>query len=121
MKKSSLFAFGAVCFLSCAALSFTQKNHEVRADSEPNSTYSNIYSDAFNNTEKFTGYNQVLIVYSGTAHGLTGDARTITSLDVLGMISINDTPLTSLAIEAWDGQPWINIYYPNTVAIGDVM
>jgi hypothetical protein len=63
------------------AVNFGRKNSvdEVRA-TEPNASYSSIYSDGFNNTQKFDGYNQVLIVYSGTAHGLTGGARTITDV-----------------------------------------
>ena len=123
--KKFIVALASVGLLmgGLTAFNLRSKNtaFETRADSETNASYSSIYSDAFNNTQKFEGYNQVLIVYSGTAHGLTGGDRTITSPDVLAMISINDVPLTSLAIEAWEGQPWINIYYPNNVAVGDVM
>ena len=96
---------------------------QVRADVEPNANYDHIYSDNdnYNNTEFDTGYNQVLIVYSGTAHGLSGESATITSPETLAMISINDTPLTSLAVIAWEGQFWFRIVYPSTVAAGDVM
>ena len=87
----------------------------------PNSVYSNIYGDGYNNTEFTSGYNQVLIVYTGVAHGLSGEAATITDSSVLGMISINDVPLTSLAVIAWEGQYWFRIVYPNTVVAGDVM
>jgi len=101
---------------------FTLKlNSNSKWEYEGQAKYSRIYSNDFNNTQKFDGYNQVLIVYIGPSHGLTGDARTITDQATLGMISINDVPLTSLAIEAWDGQLWIDIYYPNTVSTGDVM
>ncbi len=84
----------------------------------PNSTYSGIYSDSFNNTAKFDGYNQVLIVYDGVAHGLTGD---ITSQEVLNQISINGTPLTALAVTPWADQPWFNIIYPSSVHEGDIL
>ena len=84
----------------------------------PNSTYSGIYSDSFNNTAKFDGYNQVLIVYDGVAHGLSGD---ITSQEVLNQISINGTPLTALAVTPWTDQLWFNIIYPSSVNEGDIL
>lgn len=127
MKLKTLFpalllSISMIC-VGLSSVDLSQKNSfvEAKADSEPNSYYASIYSDDFNNTQKFEGYNQVLIVYSGVPHGLTGSDKTITSLDVLGMISINNVPLTSLAIDAWEGQSWVNIIYPNTVAVGDIM
>ena len=125
MKIKKLFSVLACSFLllgggTLLAVQSASKREvkQVRADVVTNSTYESIYNDSFNNTQKFEGYNQVLIVYSGVAHGLSGD---ITDPDVLGQVSINGTPLTALAITAWEGQTWFNIIYPANVVEGDIL
>ena len=125
MKIKKLFSVLACSFLLIgggtllAAKSASKAQaRQVKADVTTNSTYQGIYSDGFNNTQKFDGYNQVLIVYDGVAHGLSGD---ITDQAVLNQISINGTPLTSLAVTPWADQTWFNIIYPANVVEGDVL
>ena len=91
---------------------------QVRADGEPNSTLVGVYSTTdFNNTEFATGYNNVLITYSGTAHGLPADP--IQTSEVLDKITISSTSVWGII--PWAGQPWFKVIYPNTVAAGDVL
>ena len=123
---SVLFA-SALVFGACFGLSFKDKKAaslSVRADDEPNSSFVKIYDDntAYNNTAISSKFNQVLIVYSGVAHGLTSSG--IYDSAVLGKISLNGTPLTSLpgsVVIPWEGQYWFRIAYPNTVVEDDVL
>ena len=92
---------------------------EAKADSEPNSTFSYIYSDDYNNTTQNSALNKVMIVYNGTAHGLTesinGDGLAAFDNHIL----LNGNPLSSYAnaqISPWGGQKWIQFFYPKTAA-----
>ena len=113
----SLLLLGGGTLLAAKSASKVQVK-SVKADVTTNSTYEGIYSNDFNNTQKFAGYNQVLIVYDGVAHGLSDD---ITDQAVLNQISINGTPLTALAVTPWTDQTWFNIIYPATVSQGDIL
>lgn len=116
--------------LSCTLLlgaSLAMRDTNVtsaKADASPNSTFVKVYDDNpnWNNTAVSSGFNQVLIVYSGTAHGL--GTSTLTDNDVLNKVSLNGTSLDQLSgssIITWDGQPWFRVTYPNNVTTGDVL
>lgn len=91
---------------------------QVRADVEPNSTLEGVYSATdFNNTEFSTGYNNVLITYSGTAHGLSDSS--IQTSEVLDKITLSSASVWGII--PWAGQKWFKVIYPNTVAAGDVL
>ena len=114
----------ALLFSGLTGVGFSRENtvKDARAEGEPNSTYVKIYDDSWNNTAISSGYNQVLIVYSGTAHGLTSDG--VYDSSVLSKVSINGTLLTQLpgsVIIPWEGQFWFRIAYPNTVSTGDIL
>ena len=74
-KMSKIFTY----FLSCAlmmggSLAFkdTSAFSVAKAEATPNASYVSIFSDDYNNTQHATGYNRILITYSGTAHGNPG-------------------------------------------------
>lgn len=93
-----------------------------------NATYSKIYSDDFNNGTHATGYNRLMIVYTGSAHN---HSTAITSLLELkrydGYVQIDGTPLSeyqdgSTQIAPWNGQLWIQLIYPaSAVSVGSVL
>ena len=119
--KKIIVALASVGLLMAglSAVNLGSKNSikEVKADGETNSSYSSIFNDDWNNTSFATGYNNVLICYTGTAHGLTGDA--ITTEDVKDKISINGTPVWGVI--PWEGQTWFKIVYSSSVSEGDIL
>ena len=96
---------------------FKKEFVQTKAEGEPNATYSSIYT-GWNNTSLDSTCNQVLIRYSGTAHGL-GDTTINASEDnnikahiFLDGVSLGD--LTNARIIPWNGQAWMRIVYPKT-------
>lgn len=125
-KFFALFLGVSLLFAGLAGTGLSHKNtfREVKADGEPNASYVKVYddNDSFNNTSISSDFNNVLLVYSGTAHGLSSDG--IYDSAVLGKIFLNGKPLTQIGGSVfipWQGQLWFRIAYPNTVKAGDIM
>lgn len=88
---------------------------EVEAEGEPNSEIQYIFSDDFNNKAFAGTYNCVLMRYSGTAHGLTNDNKSIYDSAVLSKVKLNGLPLTQFGgsmVQGWVGAKYFYIVYP---------
>ena len=129
MKKANvLLTLGFAAGLVVGGLSLSLARNKavtVKADATPNATFASLpYGDSFNNTAFNSSYNQVLISYTGTAHGLddtTGNFAPAVDSDMSLHILLNGTQLASYAgsrVIAWNAQLWFRVVYPKT-AIAD--
>ncbi|MBQ7995824.1 MAG: hypothetical protein IJ247_06430 [Bacilli bacterium] len=126
MKKKRLFGLLlATGFIAGGALVLSSQEENavvVNAETSPNATFSKIYSDAWNNTTYGgnANCNQILFVFTGTAHGYSADA-VITDSSILDNILLNGIALSSFdgaLVRAWGNQNFTYIAYPKTAVAG---
>ena len=125
--KVTLGLLFSTFLLAGAAITFLcNKNNqpiEAKADAEINNVFQYVYysNPGYNNESFNENFNQALLVFKGTAHGL-GDA-TINDAEHLSKIKLNGTDLTNhpgSILIAWGGQNWVRVVYPKTsVAAGE--
>ena len=124
MKIKKAFVISGICaalglgvFAGFASYRNSYTNvKEAKADVEPNDIFDHIYNDSYNNATYSTGFNRVLLCYTGTAHGLPSDT-VLDDAATLSNILFDDIPLSSLPgskIVVWGGQNWFNVIYPKT-------
>ena len=135
MKIKKAFVISGICaalglgvFGGLAANRYSYMTvKEAKADAEPNATFAGLpFGDAYNNTAFNSSYNQVLISYTGTAHGLddtTSNFIPEVDSDMSLHVLLNGQQLASYAgsrVIAWNAQSWFRVVYPTTaIASGE--
>lgn len=118
-----LFLSAGLVVAGAAALSMNkaEKPVEVKATFvEPNDVFNKIYDDSWNNTSFTTGFNHVLLCFTGTANGL--DSSSIYDASVLNNILLDGAPLynTAACVIPWgSGQNWFRVVYPTSMLNGE--
>lgn len=131
MKIKTLFFTtilgSALLFSGLAGAGLAHKNtmEAVKAEGEPNATYSYIFSDDWNNTSYAAGFNKLLIVYTGTGHGYSEADEIINDAGTLSKVLLDGKELSSYSgslLRAWKGQNFLYIVYPTSaVSEGSIL